>query len=316
MGMPDQYNTNDKAVLLPGEDRLQYTPNPPIQTRRRLWKNFLILCIAFLLTFTAFNSIQNLQSTLNHVAGLGVVSLACANAGMIVACLFAPAYVAAVGPKWGVVTGMVAHVVFVSANFYPSFFTLVPASVILGLAGASQSTGSGVYLTQLAIDYAGVVQEESAVYISRLYGIFFFFLQCSQVIGNLVSSFVFFNNTNKDDTNMTNTSQDCGAKFCQLNTDNSSSSSSITPPQHLVYLLLGIYASCSVAGCFLFTVFADNRAQPETEEDRSPKALATATFQIHKNTLDLDDNVQESTTNGFGSVQKGNSTYGYHTIIT
>ena len=42
----------------------------------RIWKNVIILSMGFLLNFTAFQTISNLQSTMNSDEGLGTSSLA------------------------------------------------------------------------------------------------------------------------------------------------------------------------------------------------------------------------------------------------
>ena len=58
---------------------------------RTFWKNLIVTSLSFFLIFTAFLSIQNLESSLNHSSGLGVVSLACIYGSVAIACLFAPA---------------------------------------------------------------------------------------------------------------------------------------------------------------------------------------------------------------------------------
>ena len=280
-------DTEDGYGSTTSEGSVNSNEEPEGETSGRFWKNLAALCLSFFFTFTAFTSIQNLASTLYHSAGLGVVSLACMYASVTLACFFSPSYIVAIGPKWGIVTGLGAQVLFTAANFYPKFFTLVPASIILGLASGPMWIAQGVYITQLATDYADLIMDEVGVYISRFNGIFFLILQSSQIAGNLVSSLVLFSGSNTPETNTTNTSGQCGASFCHFDSNNGSSSHSTQPSQHMVYLLLGIYAGCSVAGLLLFTFAADNRPQPNTGVDKSPKTLAVSTFKAHGNALVL-----------------------------
>ena len=51
--------------------------SPRVQMKKlRIWKNVIILSFGFVLLFTAFQSISNLQSTMNKDEGLGTTSLA------------------------------------------------------------------------------------------------------------------------------------------------------------------------------------------------------------------------------------------------
>jgi len=63
---------------------------PPPLGRKRMLKNLIVLSSAFLLLFTAFQSLQNLQSSLNKEEGLGTVSLAVIYATGVLAGLFLP----------------------------------------------------------------------------------------------------------------------------------------------------------------------------------------------------------------------------------
>ena len=110
----------------------------------------ICLCLSFTFIFTSYSSLQNLQSTLNDTAGLGVASLSCLYGAMIIAAFYSPVMVQVIGPKWAILTGFLTQILFAAANFYPHFYTLIPASVLLGLASTPEWAGQGVFLTQLA----------------------------------------------------------------------------------------------------------------------------------------------------------------------
>ena len=87
--------------------------------RRR--KNFLALSIGFLLIYTAFRSIQALQSSINAAGRLGVIAMSCVHGSMAAVCpLLAPTVAAGrPPPKWTVVLAAVLYVGWMTANLWP-----------------------------------------------------------------------------------------------------------------------------------------------------------------------------------------------------
>ena len=78
--------SNSKTALQPtGTGMAEFSREPGIlnfwsprvhMKKLRIWKNVIILSFGFVLLFTAFQSISNLQSTMNSDEGLGTTSLA------------------------------------------------------------------------------------------------------------------------------------------------------------------------------------------------------------------------------------------------
>jgi hypothetical protein len=78
------------------------------QLRFRTYKNLFVLCIAFLLQFTAFGAIGNLQSSLNTEANVGVNSLSIIYAFLIFSSIFLPhPLIAIFGLKWTLVISQI-----------------------------------------------------------------------------------------------------------------------------------------------------------------------------------------------------------------
>lgn len=76
--------------------------------RFNTYKNLLVLCVAFLLQFTAFGAIGNLQSSLNTEANVGVNSLSIIYAFLIFSSIFLPhPLIALFGLKWTLVMSQV-----------------------------------------------------------------------------------------------------------------------------------------------------------------------------------------------------------------
>jgi hypothetical protein len=74
----------------------------------RTYKNLLVISVAFLLQFTAFNGMQNLQSSLNTEANIGVNSSSIIYVFLIISSIFLPHPVMSIfGLKWTLVISQV-----------------------------------------------------------------------------------------------------------------------------------------------------------------------------------------------------------------
>ncbi len=84
---------------------------PEKQQRRlgfRTHKNLLVISVAFLLQFTAFNGMQNLQSSLNTEANVGVNSSSIIYVFLIISSIFLPHPLMSIfGLKWTLVISQV-----------------------------------------------------------------------------------------------------------------------------------------------------------------------------------------------------------------
>nr|XP_014344838.1 PREDICTED: protein unc-93 homolog A isoform X2 [Latimeria chalumnae] len=234
-------------------------------------KNILIISFGFLLLFTAYGGLQSLQSSLNSDAGLGVASLSVIYGSLILSSMFlAPVLIKNLGCKWTMLVSMCCYVTYSLGNFYPSWYTLIPTSVILGLGGAPLWSAKCTYLTISGNQYARKTNKVGQDVINQYFGIFFLIFQSSGVWGNLISSLIFGQSHTK--VEITEDSlQYCGAADCpQLNTNSSNITESERPSDTLVYTLLGIYTGCGVLSVLLVAIFleqADNKEVKEYKEN-------------------------------------------------
>lgn len=97
-------------------------------------KNLLIISIAFMLQFSSYNSFVNLQSSLNNAEGLGRTGLALLYVVMFLTNLIlTPLTMSRFSNKWIMVVSMGTYVAYVASGFYPTWSTVIPASVIIGM---------------------------------------------------------------------------------------------------------------------------------------------------------------------------------------
>ncbi|CAF0739698.1 unnamed protein product [Rotaria sordida] len=164
---------------------------PTKKLRFRTYKNLIVLCVAFLLQFTAFSAIGNLQSSLNTEANVGVNSLSIIYAFLIFSAIFLPhPLIALLGLKWTLVLCQIPYLLYVAANYYPKAYLMYPAAALVGLGAAPLWTSKCSYLTDTGAIYAERKHIHKDVVVNRFFGIFFMFFQSSQVWGNLISYLV------------------------------------------------------------------------------------------------------------------------------
>ena len=151
-----------------------------------------VLCLSFVLIFTVFRSIQNLQSSMNKEYKLGIVAMCCVYTVMFLTCPLVPYFNNRLGSKWSIVIGMTFYHFWIAANFYPHFYTLIPTSVAVGLGQSMAWTGQVSYMSKLTADYSSSADEVSEYDIYRFNGIFLAFFQTTHIWGNLVSSLMLY----------------------------------------------------------------------------------------------------------------------------
>lgn len=160
----------------------------PATSQQRCYKCLAFLCISFHLIFASFLSLQALQSSFNE--DLGFISLAVLYSFFMVSCLLAPFVIRVVGPKYVISACYFCHCVYIASNYYPSCYTLLPGSIVLGCASAPLWAAASVYLVSLAKKVAQIQQKEAAKSISIFVGIFYLSFFVAAPVGNAVASAV------------------------------------------------------------------------------------------------------------------------------
>merc|ERR1719192_911520 len=129
--------------------------------KKGILKNVFLISFAFLLLFTAFQSMSALQSSINKVCNLGTISNSLVYGALVVSCMFLPSFVIKkLTVKWGLVACMFCYTVYIAAQFYPSFATLAPASIIVGIGAAPMWSAKCTYLTQVGNRYADLTRTQ------------------------------------------------------------------------------------------------------------------------------------------------------------
>ncbi|XP_047502870.1 UNC93-like protein isoform X3 [Penaeus chinensis] len=226
------------------------------QEKFQMLKNVFIISIAFMFLFTSFNSMANLQSSINKVEG--TTALSTLYAALVISCAFVPTWmIKKFKAKWTLAVSMLGYSTYIAAQFYPRAWTLVPTSILLGLGAAPMWSAKCTYLTQVGTKYAALVGENAEVVIVRFFGIFFLFFQSTQVWGNLISSTVLSQGKEIDDTPDEVALLSCGVNFCPGTHADNNNTNLEKPPEAQIYTMASIYLACALLSSVIIAVFVD-----------------------------------------------------------
>ena len=160
------------------------------KTRAGLRRNLVFFLMSWFCIFSAYGALELLQSSLHQTNGLGVYSIGILYGMKAFSSLFGPLIVTSLTPKWTLFSGYLCHTVFIACNFYPKWFTMIPASSVLGLVTGPLWICCGVYTTVLAVDYAQVTCQNKEKILSKFNGLQSFVISMSVIAGNSASSLV------------------------------------------------------------------------------------------------------------------------------
>ncbi|XP_033221667.1 UNC93-like protein [Belonocnema kinseyi] len=258
----------------------------------RILKNIGTVSIAFMVQFTAFQGTANLQSSINAKEGLGTVSLSAIYAALVLSCIFVPTFVIKrLTVKWTLCVSMLCYAPYIGSQFYPRFYTLVPAGVLLGLGAAPMWAAKATYLTQVGGVYAKLTDQPADAIVVRFFGFFFLAWQTAELWGNLVSSLVLsggeFGGASNSTSNDNAKVKLCGADFCVHG--NGGHESLERPPDSEIYEISAIYLSCVVVAVIIVALFVDplsrygeKQRRADSQELSGIQLLSATAYQLKK----------------------------------
>lgn len=102
-----------------------------LDSKQKIFNNLIIISLAWVLLFTAFQSMANLQSSLNSDEGLGTASLSTIYLALVVSCLLVPPIlIDKLGLKLTIIVSQFTYLLFIASNMYPKWHVLIPAAVL------------------------------------------------------------------------------------------------------------------------------------------------------------------------------------------
>ncbi|GLJ05035.1 hypothetical protein SUGI_0009810 [Cryptomeria japonica] len=157
------------------------------KTSSRHLRDLHVLSFTFLFVFLAYSAAQNLQSSLHSDGNLGTTSLGILYTSFTVCSFIATPIVRRFGTKNSLVLGTSGYWLFIAANLYPLWYTMVPASLYLGFTASIIWVAEGTYLTSAARSHATECNLPEGTVLGNFNGEFWGAFASTQVIGNLLS---------------------------------------------------------------------------------------------------------------------------------
>lgn len=206
------YDVSPSVVVSPiiSDDLETTNANIPLFSLRQVYKNLIIMCLAFTVLFTAYSNILSLQSSLNTKGNVGVNSLIVLNVFALVSSLFLTGISTDIfGLKWTMLIGKLIYMIYIIANIKPEPYIMYIAAALVGLVAPPLWTAQAHYTGCLARDYAHHKNKRADNMVSLFFGIFFAFFGTSGIWGNLISYYI-LNQQNNPQVN------NCGVYFNPL----------------------------------------------------------------------------------------------------
>ncbi|GIY97927.1 UNC93-like protein [Caerostris extrusa] len=137
-------------------------------SKLRVIKNLILISMSFLFTFTAYNALTMLQSTMNKAEGIGVISQAAIFTVQGLSSLFLSSYVLKkLGAKVSLIIGMGIFVPYISANFYPAWIIMIPSAMLRGLGAAFMWGAHGTYINECSKLYCALDEKDNTTKLSK-----------------------------------------------------------------------------------------------------------------------------------------------------
>uniref|UniRef100_A0A0K0EXS5 Protein unc-93 homolog A (inferred by orthology to a human protein) n=1 Tax=Strongyloides venezuelensis TaxID=75913 RepID=A0A0K0EXS5_STRVS len=256
------------------------------KARAKIKINLWIISVALLFLYIAIHGLQNLQSSIN--SNLGTDSLAIHYLCMALSSLyFPPVIIHQLGCKKTLILGILLYICYMGANFYPSYYSLIPASILAGFGGGCLRAAQCSYIIECGIKYAKINIEAGMTVIVRFFGFFFMIVHLGQVIGNIMSSLI-ITAAVPYTTPLHMIDRTCGNGFIDNVTylSERANENLQTPPRKAISSVFGVYICCSIISLMIIALFLNALKKDaiikKTPISFRPEVLKSAILNLRK----------------------------------
>ncbi|XP_078484187.1 LOW QUALITY PROTEIN: UNC93-like protein [Ciona intestinalis] len=242
----------------------------PETSNRSMSRYLYILGLTVMFIYGSYSGVIGLESSINIEGGLGTTSVMIVFIVSSFSCIFLlPIIIDFLGPKFSIILGELGFVVYIASNFYPSWYTLIPAAVVHGITESGMWAGASCYVTFLGKKQwekekrrnEGSGQSQEAL-IYRFLGIYYTMLFCGELLGSGIDAAVLLGMQNQGVNKPTNGST-INASFVVSSTQYSSSAATIndaTTPwivSNVTFETKNPLALCGSQDCQVFSMNKD-----------------------------------------------------------
>lgn len=126
-----------------------------LSPRARIIKNLCAIVISFFFIFSAQGSIISVQSVLNDNESIGLIAMSVNYIMQLLSCILLPQIVIdLIGFKYTLAIAHTFYTLYLSANAWPRYYTMIPGALLSGLAQSLGWNLMGIYVTLLSKQYA------------------------------------------------------------------------------------------------------------------------------------------------------------------
>ena len=158
--------------------------------QRAFYKNLYALSLVFFLVIGAHEGLIGIEATINSDSGLA--TLAVENAFLVCSVVIAPGVIWLLGLRNTMLLSCVLQVGYIASNYLRRYYTLIPGAVIGGFSLGILWVAANLYKSIMANTLACNTGAKPSVVVGKFGGVFYFFVSISLMIGNLISSALFF----------------------------------------------------------------------------------------------------------------------------
>ena len=269
-----------------------FSPEPDAEkiSEKKIIKNVLVLSTVFLLVYCSYNGLFAIQSSLHIQEGLGTASASSRYVAYAASSLFfSPVMIQVCGHKWSISISLFSFLLWIAANGYGVWATMIPASVLNGIFSAPLWMSQGSYLTLMAKEYALQTGKVTDRIITLFFGIFVTFHASGYVIGDVVSNTVLRNAPPENYTlpGQEEIEENCGMNDCPWNEVNITTLEE--PPESVVWSLVAVYIIFTILSILVSIFLLDplpkylqKEQKPLKEEVGSLLLSVIRLFKSHK----------------------------------
>ncbi|XP_070561477.1 protein unc-93 homolog A-like isoform X2 [Ptychodera flava] len=257
------------------------------KVERRIWRNLLLLGVAFFVTFTAHDTYQSLQNVTD--CNFGFSSLIVTHLSVIISALILPNIVLRlVGIKWTVIGCISCYIIYTLANVHPQWYTVIPVSVLDGVVGAPLWTSEGTYISTSAFLFAEATDETPDGVLGKFFGTFSAVYNLAGIISGIVSSVVYEKTLSNSDQGQefgqAGIAKTCGANFCWARETmyNTTAVQCSSVPLSTTAILVVTFAILSIMSVLLVVFLVDKLPGDKTASDTPCLSTTFATVHLWK----------------------------------
>lgn len=240
------------------------------EIKSTIWRNVGLLTLSTHLNYSAYYGIGNLQLLLNSDQLMYSVASKLTLGFYAFASYFFPTLlVGKLGLRRTVILSFLFFITYTLANYYPSWWTLVPTAVLRGTGGGIVWSIKGTCLATWGNQLSKLTHESIEYTVPRFFGIFFGGYQAAFITAVMISSFLIHKPSSVETLDTVILQEECIARYCYEDmlhffpqsfngsavsgnwTQIDSSRIKYAPDDYQTYLLYGVF---TVLGVLTITV--------------------------------------------------------------